>query len=655
MSHAQEVSLGTSRPAGMTSAPAAPARDRDDMMAGQLRAWLDALADISRVVNQAPPLDDLLRMIVRTTRHLTAYDSCAIMMRDETGEALAIRGSSGLSDAYVQELNEHHPMVLRPGEQCDGPSSRAFRTLRPVVLADLLSDPSCGPWEPVITEQGVQSLLSVPLVSGGRPLGVLNCYTSTRHTFSAQEVMLMETIANQIAIAIEQASLRAQEQARITELLALNQQLEARRAATERAETLHNDLMRILLAGEGPTAITCALAHALRCRVVLEDDDGRRPAAADPDGHALPDMFPTVYANRAEAAAIRARSTTERRAIEVPANATAGDGYPGMVSPVVLDGELIGHLWALDPTDAFDQVDLRSLERGVVLIALAISRIRTAQEVEWRLSRDVLDDLIGQGPDADVSALAARAHHLSVDLDAPHTLLVARPDPHVAESGDSPGSQTRLNRSFLNQVQRVMDAVHPNVLVASRTDHVVVLWPEQGAPCTAAGMGERIRSEVCCYMPVASVSVALSDPCRSVTAYPEAYRVTLAALGLMQAAGRRDRVVRLQDLGLNRLLLEVRDPARVLDFAAHTLEPLRTYDRTHNAELTATLRTFLESGCGAGLTASRLIVHPNTVTYRLRRIAELLDVNPRDPHVLLEFALAFAVEKVLDSQLDARN
>lgn len=623
----------------------AAAAGASGLMATQLRTWLDALADIARAVTEAPPLDDLLRMIARTTRHLTGYDSCAILLQDETRQVLVIRGSSGLSDSYVEELNERNPLVLRPGEPGDGPSSRAYRTRRPVALVDVLSDPSCGPWEPVITEQGVRSLLCVPLVSSGAPLGVLNCYTTTRHAFSAQEVILMETIANQIAIAIEQAKLRAQEQARIAELLQLNEQLEARRVAMERAEALHHDLMRILLEGEGPEAITRALAQALRCVVVLQDDAGRRLAASDPAGRRPEGPATDLLA----VAAPPEFDAGERRAVEVPPDPAAGVTHPGMVSPVILDRELAGHVWALDPAEPFGPVDLRSLERGVVLIALALSGDRRAQEIEWRLSRDVLDDLFSQTRDIDLAALATRARHLGVELDAPHTVLVARPDPPRERPGDGARVLAHVHRSFLNQVQRVVDAASPKALVASRADHVVVLWPERDGQCEGAAVATAIHREVRHYTQVDSVSVAVGERCQGAGAYADAYRGAVAALDLAQAAGQRDRVVRLQELGLHRLLLQVRDPRQVLDFASRTLAPLRAHDAAHDAQLAATLKAYLESGCSTSETAARLVVHPNTVTYRLRRIAELLAADPRDPQVMLELSFAFAVERVLDS------
>ncbi|MCX5709832.1 MAG: GAF domain-containing protein, partial [Candidatus Omnitrophica bacterium] len=51
------------------------------------------------------------------------------------------------------------------------------------------------------------SLASVPLALKGRVIGVLNCYTSKKHAFSKHEQDLLTTLANQAAMAIENAEL----------------------------------------------------------------------------------------------------------------------------------------------------------------------------------------------------------------------------------------------------------------------------------------------------------------------------------------------------------------------------------------------------------------------------------------------------------------
>jgi DNA-binding PucR family transcriptional regulator len=105
--------------------------------------------------------------------------------------------------------------------------------------------------------------------------------------------------------------------------------------------------------------------------------------------------------------------------------------------------------------------------------------------------------------------------------------------------------------------------------------------------------------------------------------------------------------VALSDLGVYRLLLQVKRPEELIDFMHGVLRPLYDYDGRRDTTLVETMRAFLANGFSVTATAEALIVHPNTISYRLRRIEEILGMNCHDPQALLQFQLAFLVEGVL--------
>ena len=293
-------------------------------------------------------------------------------------------------------------------------------------------------------------------------------------------------------------------------------------------------------------------------------------------------------------------------------------------------GRARGRVWAFDIRDPGAAWQRRVLERGASVVALAVSKLRTAQEVEWRLSREFLDDLLGGSP-VEPTAVLARARQLGVDLAVSHTLLVVRPDPPDAEAG---------RRSLLTQVQHVLDATAADTLVAARGGDVLVLWPDRSGLPDATEIAERLRGH-CTSCSPGSVSVGLGRACSTVDGYADAYRLAAGALNLTQRAGSTDRVVTLGDLGIYRLLLQVERPDELIEFMHAMLAPLHAYDARRDTTLVVTLRAFLGCGCNATATAESLIVHPNTISYRLHRIEELLGVDLRDPQALLRIPARF--------------
>jgi DNA-binding PucR family transcriptional regulator len=91
----------------------------------------------------------------------------------------------------------------------------------------------------------------------------------------------------------------------------------------------------------------------------------------------------------------------------------------------------------------------------------------------------------------------------------------------------------------------------------------------------------------------------------------------------------------------------VKRPRELRSFAQAVLGTVHAYDEQHQAKLALTLRTYTAHRCNAALTAGSLHVHPNTVSYRLRRIERLLDIELDDPQTLLHVQLALMIENIL--------
>jgi len=617
-----------------------------------VRDWLDATAEMARAVNRDLPASDLFSLIAGTAVHLTGYDFSSVLLPDSAGNHLLIRGYYGLSEAYTARVNAETPPQISPGATAEGPSSRAYRSQRPIVLVDINADPTCLEWEKAASSQGYRSILSVPLIGSEGVLGVLACYAVEPRHYSADEIVLMETFANQAALAVEATERRERDRAARRELERRITALEDEHRIAQRCESVYRELMRLLLAGESLERVTEALAHELGSDVLIEDAGGH-PIGACISKEGLEQMPASEVRLHPHTVVVLAQAGEEYQAVEVP----AAEGRPAsLVAPIMLDSEVAGRVWAFHAREPFGLLQRRVLERGAAVVALAVSKLRTQQEVEWRLSREFLDDLLVANPDVDPLTTLTRAKQLGLDLTVPHTLLVLRPDP----SGDDSvarlsGGAERQHRSLLTQVQEVVNASRgDDALVAARGADVILLWPQQDELPDAPEMAERLRRHYRSYSR-GTVSVGLSHACADAGEYSDAYRLAAGALNLTQRAGSMDRVVALGDLGVYRVLLQVSRPDELIEFMDGILRPLYEYDRRRDTTLVETLRAFLRCGCNATTTAEALIVHPNTISYRLRRIEELLKVDCHDPKALLEFQFAFVIEDVLNADAEPQT
>jgi two-component sensor histidine kinase len=77
---------------------------------------------------------------------------------------------------------------------------------RPIIVADVQNEADYIGHD-LAVEQGLRSMICVPLTLQDRPVGVLSCYTTEVREFSPDEIKALETLAKQAAVSIEHAKL----------------------------------------------------------------------------------------------------------------------------------------------------------------------------------------------------------------------------------------------------------------------------------------------------------------------------------------------------------------------------------------------------------------------------------------------------------------
>jgi purine catabolism regulator len=98
-------------------------------------------------------------------------------------------------------------------------------------------------------------------------------------------------------------------------------------------------------------------------------------------------------------------------------------------------------------------------------------------------------------------------------------------------------------------------------------------------------------------------------------------------------------------LSLTSLLLASED-VPLADMANESLNPLRSFDAAHGAELMATLESYLNNNGSVAAVAEELTLHRNTVRYRLAQITELTGYDPAQTADRVQLWLALAVQRL---------
>ncbi len=182
----------------------------------QLKAQMfETLVRVSPKVHLAYSLDEALGTITREAGMLMGARLCSVLLLDPEGEWLDLRAAWGAGAAY-----RNKPRV----SVAESFVGVVVRRRKPMQIANVQTS-SRYQHTAVARQEGLVALLSVPLISGGRCVGVLNVYKDRPHVFSDLEVAVLSAFADLSALALERARwherlLQLEEQLRHNERLA---------------------------------------------------------------------------------------------------------------------------------------------------------------------------------------------------------------------------------------------------------------------------------------------------------------------------------------------------------------------------------------------------------------------------------------------------
>jgi signal transduction protein with GAF and PtsI domain len=159
---------------------------------------LAGIAEISRAIMEKNYLDDLLALIVSVTAKITGSKICSILILDKRKKELVLRACQSETGTYNQRSNT--PLGK-------GISGRVALTNKAIRVLDVRKDPRFIN-KKIAIEDGLVSLLSVPMSVEGEVIGVINCYTPEEYDFTNEDILMLTTVAAQAAVLLKNTELR---------------------------------------------------------------------------------------------------------------------------------------------------------------------------------------------------------------------------------------------------------------------------------------------------------------------------------------------------------------------------------------------------------------------------------------------------------------
>lgn len=333
-------------------------------------AQLQLIAEVGRQATALLDVDQLLPSVVHLIRDAFGFWAVHLFAVDEASQRLVFRASTTADLAYWRGRTDR----LRIGEGIVG---TVAQTRQPLLVNDVQQEPRF-----ILDVPGTKSELAVPLLIGDQVLAVLDVQSDEVGAFTDSDIFVLETLAAQLAVALDAARLYTEQQQEAWTLAALLQSAEN----IARASSL-NDLLATIVRLL-PALVGCDRASVLR---FAREQEAWMPVASwgwSAEAQKLLIGRPIPYADAPLLDEVRQTGTL--RVVE------HGEQQPDLLPAVIQPCES-GHLLALPLTT-----------RGVVLGVLLLDLNATAPLWSARQTTIALG-IANQAASAMESALLAQA------------------------------------------------------------------------------------------------------------------------------------------------------------------------------------------------------------------------------------------------------
>jgi GAF domain-containing protein len=153
----------------------------------------ETLLKVTKVISHSRNPEEVVLITVESIKTALDVKGCSVFLINRKTNELELAASYGLSDEYINK----------------GPVS-ALRSIAlsleegPVAIYDVSDDPRIQ-YPQAAKEEGIASILAVPIVVAGRLIGALRIYTSERWEFTLEDVNFVQAMAQIVGMAIEMA------------------------------------------------------------------------------------------------------------------------------------------------------------------------------------------------------------------------------------------------------------------------------------------------------------------------------------------------------------------------------------------------------------------------------------------------------------------
>ncbi len=300
-----------------------------------------------------------------------------------------------------------------------------------------------------------------------------------------------------------------------------------------------------------------------------------------------------------------------------------------------------------------DSMDYIAVENAVTALQQEFARQQAVWQLERKFQNDILYNILNGKVDS-MDELRRRTNLLGMPLEGCYRVVVFGFEDTGRKNGDF--DRKIQEAGLLNDA---VSAVYEKAKVQNDLDKVIVVQQADSGQKLEEyrkelrEASERIQACVEKREKHLQVKAGAGKVVKGIANLKESFQEASDALMFADIAeevsGEESKMVMLfSDMGIFKLLCQLREPKLLLEYVPESLRKLYNYKRPQRDELVLTLKTYLDHNQNLSKTAQDLYIHYKTAAYRMDRIAEITGINFDNASEILSVRIGMIVHKMIE-------
>ncbi|HWO74533.1 MAG TPA: helix-turn-helix domain-containing protein [Bacillus sp. (in: firmicutes)] len=603
---------------------------------------LQYLIHVSNILNSTLDIDTVVDLIIsEIIPIIDGADGGILFLFDEKKQQLVPKSSYGFNENILKLVR------IKPGESMTGLAFKKRRTLIFSNREEIFgAQQSFSPYNQEMHNSAIRSTvysaICAPIFIKEKCIGIitLDCFSKNK-SFTMEDRELLEAITHQVGIALERTALYKEKEKSIKLLESLNQEITRQNQLLSHSIELHQRLSNIVLNGEGLNEILMYIQSTINAPTLLLDNYGEilisyKIDELDLEMNSFIEYIVPHLSNDSVQKQMSVSFGRDRK-------------YDLSLFPIGSKTNLLGYLVTVS-SHKLNEIHIAALSHACTIISLELLKEQNLYEIEQSLKGEFIEELFQGGKFSD--SLRKRALQLNLEQERLYQVVYIDYEPLIHNYERSRKINYTIHKKLLNLVRHLFLNGFATGLAVNRKNHIIVILSFKDESKL-----EKIKSfliEKCNQLlnqvekdfKGLTVAVGIGGIQKGLDHVFKSSQQAIRCLSYIRNKKINDTILFFDELGAKRLYLNNTNE-ELLDFLTDILGPLLQYENQQKEEFIETLLIYLENNQKLKITAEKLHIHLNTLSYRIKRIESILGISFQDPNDLLNLYLAVNMYKML--------